>query len=123
MRLRLLTRRVVRLEPRSNFPPQLCLAISAETLAALARPLDLGEVAVVRLEDVIVLREDRADVGVRAEAPLLLDRRPTAGEGVHDLTLRLGLRVRREDARLRDRGRHLAPGSEEAWEKLVVDQR
>src|SRR6266581_2495766 len=114
---------MVRLEPRSDFPPELRLAVPAETLAALARPLDLGEMAVVGLEDVIVLREDRADVGVRAEPPLFLDRRPATGEGVHDLPFRLRLRVRREDARLRDRGGHLAPRSEEAREELVVDQR
>src|SRR6266581_1189521 len=114
---------MVRVEPRSDFPPQLRLAVPAETLAALARPLDLGEVAVVGFEDIVVLREDRADVGVRAEPPLLLDRSPAASERVHDLPFRLGLRVRREDARLRDRGRHLAPGSEEAREQLVVNER
>src|SRR3989449_2925772 len=113
---------MVGLEPCPYLPPQLGLAVPAEPLAILARPLDLGEVAVVRLEDVVVLSKDRTDVRVRPEPALLLNRRAATREGVHDLLLGLGLRVRREDARLRNRGGHLARRSEEAREELGVDQ-
>src|SRR5256886_284930 len=109
-------------EPCAYLSPQLGLAVPAETLAALARPLDLGEMAVVRLEDVVVLGKDRTDVRVRPEAALLFDGRAPTRERVHDLLLGLGLRVRREDARLRNRSRHLAGGSEEAGKELVVYQ-
>src|SRR2546428_11608996 len=112
---------MVRLEPRSDLLPELRLAVAAQPLPRFARPLDFGEVAVVRLEDVIVLRENRADVWVRPEASLLLDRRAPTGEGVHDFLLRLCLRVRREDARLRDRGRHLPARPEKAREQLGVN--
>src|SRR5256886_241321 len=120
--LRLLASRMVGLKPRAHLPPQLGLAVPAETLAALARPLDLGEMAVVRLEDVVVLGKDRTDVRVRPEAALLFDGRPPTRERVHDLLLGLGLRVRRKDARLRNRSRHLAGRSEEARKELVVYQ-
>src|SRR5438445_3411877 len=120
--LRLLARRVVGVEPRSDLSPELGLAVSAEAFAALTRPFDLGEVAVVRLEDVVVLGEDRANVRVRPEPTLLLDRRASAREGVHDLLLRLGLLVRGEDAGLRNRGRHFPGRSQEARKELVVDQ-
>src|SRR5712691_1303829 len=78
--------------------------------------------AVVRFEDVLVLAENRADVRVRSEPALLLDGRSSSGEGIHHFLPGLGLRVRREDARLRDRGRHLAARPEEAGEELVVNQ-
>src|SRR5437016_12233683 len=97
--LRLLAGRMMGFQPGAHLSPELGLAIPAQAFAVLARPLDLGEVAVVRLEDVVVLREDGADVRIRAEAPLFLDGRTSAGEGVHDLLLGPGLRVRREDAR------------------------
>src|SRR5438309_10075042 len=84
-------------EPCAYLSPQLGLAVPAETLAALARPLDLGEMAVVRLEDVVVLGKDRTDVRVRPEAALLFDGRAPTRERVHDLLLGLGFRVHRED--------------------------
>src|SRR2546421_3978424 len=109
-------------QPRSDLAPELGLAIPAEALAALAGPLDLREMAVVRLEDVVVLGEDRADVRVRPEPTLLLDRRAPAREGVHDLLVSLGLSIRREDTGLRNRGRHFPGRSQEARKELVVNQ-
>src|SRR5256886_733578 len=120
--LRLLAGRMMGLQPSADLPPELGLAVPAQALAVLARPLDFCEMSVVRLEDVVVLREDGADVRIRTEAPLLLDRRTSARESVHDLLLGLGLRVRREDARFRNRGGHLARRSQEAREEFVVDQ-
>ena len=48
-------------QPGADLPPELGLAIPAQAFTVLARPLDLGEVAIVGLEDVVVLGEDRAD--------------------------------------------------------------
>src|SRR2546426_7323057 len=110
---------MVSLEPGPHLLPELCLAIAAEALARLARLLHDREMAVVRLEDVIVLGEDRADVGVRPEPALLLDGRSPARERVHHFFPCLGFRVRRKDARLRNRRRHLAAGAQEAREELV----
>src|SRR2546428_10994458 len=110
------------LQPTSDLIPELRLAIPAEAGARLARLLDDREILVVRLEDVVVLGEDRADVRVRPEPTLLLDRRASAREGVHDLLLRLGLLVRGEDAGLRNRGRHFPGRSQEARKELVMDQ-
>ena len=59
-------------QPAADLPPELGLAIPAQAFTVLARPLDLGKVAVVGLEDVVVLREDGADVRIRTETPLLL---------------------------------------------------
>src|SRR5437773_5975474 len=120
--LRLLAGSMMGLQPAADLPPELGLAIPAQAFAVLARPLDFCEMSVVRLEDVVVLREDGADVRIRTEAPLLLDRGTSAREGVHDLFLGLGLRVRREDARFRNRGGHLARRSQQAREEFVVDQ-
>src|SRR2546425_4879126 len=119
---RLLARRVVGFEPWPHLLPQLRLAIAAKALARLARLLHDREMAVVRLEDVFVLAEDRANVWVRSEPPLLFDGRSSSREGIHHLLPGLRLRVGREDARLRDRGRHLAARAEEAGKELVVDQ-
>src|SRR5437870_8606277 len=120
--LRLLASRVVGFEPWPDLAPELGLAVSAEALAALAGPLDLREVAVIGLEDVVVLGEDRANVWVRPKPALLLDRSAPAREGVHDLLLRLSLGIRREDAGLRNRGRHFPGRSQEAGKELVVNQ-
>src|SRR5467141_1950583 len=114
---------VVGLEPGADLLPKLAFAVPAEALAALARALDLGEVRIVRLEDVVVLREDRTDVRIGPEASLFLDGGPASRERVHDLLAGLGFRVRREDARFRNRGGHLAAGTQEAREELVVNQR
>src|SRR5713101_989237 len=110
------------LEPWPHLLPQLCLAIAAQAFSGLAGLLHDREMCVVRLEDVIVLGEDRADVRVGPEPALLLDGGSPACERGHHLFPRLGFRIRREDARLRDRRRHLAAGTEKAWEKLVMDQ-
>src|SRR6267143_1301405 len=114
---------VVGLAPGPDLLPKLAFAVPAEALAALARALDLGEVRIVRLEDVVVLREDRTDVRIGPEASLFLDGGPASRERVHDLLAGLGFRVRREDARFRNRGGHLAAGTQEAREELVVNQR
>src|SRR2546428_4980012 len=110
------------LEPGPHFLPELRLAIPAKTLTRLARLLHDREMAVVRLEDVLVLAEDRADVRVRSEPALLFDGRSSSREGVHHFLPGLRLRVGRKDARLRDRGGHLATRSEKAGEELVVNQ-
>src|SRR5438445_10610106 len=99
----------MRLEPRSDLVPELCLAVAAQQLPRFARPLDFGEVAIVRLEDVVVLREDRADVRVRPDASLLFDRRAPTSERVHDFLLPPCLGVRREVAGLLTRGCPLPP--------------
>src|SRR3989442_10047026 len=113
---------MVSLEPGPHLLPELRLAIPTKTLARLARLLHNREMAVVRLEDVLVLAEDRADVRVRSEPPLLLDGRSASREGVHHLLPGLRLRVRREDARLGDRSGHLAARTQEAREELVLNQ-
>src|SRR3989441_3001367 len=113
---------MVSLEPGPHLLPELRLAIPARTLARLARLLHDREMAVVRLEDVFVLAENRANVRVRSEPALLFDGRSSSREGIHHLLPGLRLRVGREDAGLRDRGRHLAARAEEAGEELIVDQ-
>src|SRR3989442_8739480 len=120
--LRLFPGCVVSLEPWPHLLPQLRLAIAAQALARFARLLHDREMCIVRLEDVLVLAEDRADVRVRPETALLLDGRSSSREGIHHFLPRLGFRVRREDARFRDRGGHLATGAEEAGEELVMNQ-
>src|SRR2546425_2192841 len=120
--LRLFPGCVVSLEPRPHLLPQLRLAIAAQAFTGLARLLHDREMAVVGFEDVLVLAKDRADVRVRSEPALLLDGRSSSREGIHHLLSGLSFGVGREDARLRDRGRHLATGAQEAGEELVMDQ-
>src|SRR5437667_10503881 len=110
-------------QPGSDLLPQLRLAIAAEAFAGLARLLHDREMTIIGFEDVLVLPEDRANVGIRSEPALLLDGRSSSREGIHHFLPRLGFGVRREDARLRNRGGHLATRAEEAREKLVVNQR
>src|SRR3989475_3422771 len=120
--LRLFPGCMVSLEPGPHLLPELRLAIPAKALARLARLLHDREMAVVRLEDVLVLAENRADVRVRPETPLLFDGRPSSREGVHHFLPGLYLRVLREDARLWDRSGHLPAWPQEAGEELVVNQ-
>src|SRR5437016_13764365 len=108
------------LEPWPHLLPQLRLAIAAQAFSRLARPLHDREMCVVRLEDVIVLGEDRAYVRVRPEPALLLDRCSSSCEGIHHLLPGLSFGVGREDARLRNRGGHLRTGAEEARLERVV---
>src|SRR5881628_3611804 len=106
-------------QPGSDLLPQLRLAIAAEAFAGLARLLHDREMTIIGFEDVLVLPENRADVRVRSEPALLLDGRSSSREGIHHFLPGLRFRVRREDARLRNRSGHLAARSQEAGEQLV----
>src|SRR3990172_4158145 len=67
--LRRLATLLVNLEELDREVRKLGLALPAQPLPGLARPLHLRKVAVFRREQVRVVREDRADVRVRAQPP------------------------------------------------------
>src|SRR3989442_7314198 len=99
MVLRLFPGCVVSLEPRPHLLPQLRLAIAAQAFSGFARLLHDREMAAVRLEVVVVLPEDRADLRVRSEPALLLDGRSSSREGIHNFLPSLGLLGDRADVR------------------------
>ena len=92
-------------------------------MAPKSHLLDHGELVVVLEEEGQVLERD-VDVGVPALLAMLLKRRSSTRERVLvDLVLDLLLRVRHEDARRVDTGRHLALRAEQRRDELGVDKR